>query len=343
MLLTAVKKAMVDVNQSDLLSQMKGLEGDKEKIKSKRLILGQIAEIKANSQRLLLGKWHRMSGSAAEAEISGLDEIRAMIETREARLHGLEEADKKRANSECKLDNAPNEWGILGKTCHLAVLESPSEAFVLSWHMQGDMDVIVTYGSDKARELYRRFGENQQVIALEGIYRGNLSLGPLWDEGALPYQHLRSVRGNPVYARTLLKFTKDPESCKIIFGSLLGDTLIIDTLDQAIDYRNQLAQKQSCPTILTRDGRRLMKNGRVDSMSSNPNLHIGFFGLAPNPEIAVINTEINVLKAFYSATVDRVKAEQEMVKYQLEMTPILDQLNDKIGQLTQHLHALDQG
>jgi hypothetical protein len=71
--------------------------------------------------------------------------------------------------------------------------------------------------------------------------------------------------GNPVYARDLLLFPRDPENCKIgdqirkmsnspidqccicngvVFGMLLGETIIIDSLDDATAYRQEVGNRR---------------------------------------------------------------------------------------------------
>lgn len=58
-------------------------------------------------------------------------------------------------------------------------------------------------------------GGSQQVLPLDSIYRKNLP------DSSRPLPHMKrgvaisKVSGNPVFARELLHFTKDPENCKV--------------------------------------------------------------------------------------------------------------------------------
>lgn len=47
-----------------------------------------------------------------------------------------------------------------------------------------------------------------------------------------------------------------------MFGMLLGDAIILDTLEDATAYRSQLVKNMYCPTLLTRDGNRIRSNGK---------------------------------------------------------------------------------
>jgi hypothetical protein len=156
---------------------------------------------------------------------------------------------------------------ILGKIAHLAQVVEDDIARVLSWHMASDMDCVVTMTTLKAKEVYRQSHGNQQVLPLDGIYRRNL---PDWNR---PLPHVKGMSrtvppGNPVYARDLLLFPRDPENCKIVFGMLLGETIIIDSLDDATAYRQEVVNYTHCPTILTRMGDRIRSNGKFGGLQN---------------------------------------------------------------------------
>ena len=50
---------------------------------------------------------------------------------------------------QCQLSPARRDPLILGKVGHLAVIKDDAVARVLSWHMAGDMDCIVTLTTEK--------------------------------------------------------------------------------------------------------------------------------------------------------------------------------------------------
>uniref|UniRef100_H2Z867 SMC hinge domain-containing protein n=1 Tax=Ciona savignyi TaxID=51511 RepID=H2Z867_CIOSA len=151
---------------------------------------------------------------------------------------------------------------VLGKIGHLALVANEDIACVLSWHMSGDMDCLVTFTSKKAKEIHKLTGGTQQVLPLDSIYRKNLSD---WKK-SLP--HVKAgissnlITGNPIFARKLLHFPKDEANCRIIFTMLLGDTIIMDNLEAANEYRNRVVKQTHCPTILTRNGFRIRSNGK---------------------------------------------------------------------------------
>lgn len=65
-----------------------------------------------------------------------------------------------------------------------------------------------------------------------------------------------------MYARNLLQFPAEQESCRLVFGMLLGDTLILDNLEHANAYRQEIIKHSHCPTILTWQGDRIRSNGK---------------------------------------------------------------------------------
>ncbi|KAK0131681.1 Structural maintenance of chromosomes flexible hinge domain-containing protein 1 [Merluccius polli] len=90
-------------------------------------------------------------------------------------------------------------------------------------------------------------------------------LGELRPCGPLPHLGSRTPEppGNPIFARDLLIYPEHPESCKIVFKNLLGNTILIDDLDAGNAYRKIVVQShRPCPTILTRQGDRISAMGK---------------------------------------------------------------------------------
>ena len=52
----------------------------------------------------------------------------------------------------------------------LALVEDDASARVISWHIQGDMDCLVTVTTAAARQVYDRTSGAQQVLPLDSIY-----------------------------------------------------------------------------------------------------------------------------------------------------------------------------
>ncbi|XP_060084908.1 structural maintenance of chromosomes flexible hinge domain-containing protein 1-like [Ylistrum balloti] len=165
----------------------------------------------------------------------------------------------------CGLTEAPADNEVLGKIGHLGQIEEEDIARVLSWHMSADMDCVVTLTNKKAKEIYAQTNGKQQVLPIDSIFKKNL---PDWKK---PLPHVKykpswHPPGNPIYARNLIIFPQNEDKCKIVFGMLLGDTLILDNLDHANEYRQELVKYTHCPTILTRLGDRIRSNGKFGGL-----------------------------------------------------------------------------
>ncbi|XP_024248780.1 structural maintenance of chromosomes flexible hinge domain-containing protein 1 [Oncorhynchus tshawytscha] len=156
---------------------------------------------------------------------------------------------------------------VLGKIGHLALVEDDDVATVISWHLLGDIDCVVTMTTVAARKIYDDTQGKQQVMPLDTVFWRKNSSRPL--------PHIRNGRdsfrpiGNPVFARDLLIFPENAENCHIVFGNLLGDTILTDDLDSANHYRKGVVQsKVPCPTLLTRQGDRIRSNGKFGGLQN---------------------------------------------------------------------------
>ncbi|KAM6977635.1 LOW QUALITY PROTEIN: structural maintenance of chromosomes flexible hinge domain-containing protein 1 [Aplochiton taeniatus] len=158
------------------------------------------------------------------------------------------------------LDPFKGSKDVLGKIGNLALITDDDAATVLSWHMMGDMDCVVTTTTAAARKIYDDTHGKQQVMPLDSVF---------WRENQRPLPHIRNGQssfvptGNPVFIRELLIFSENRASCEMAFGNLVGDTILIDDLDSANHYRRGVVQmKCPCPTILTRRGERISTKGK---------------------------------------------------------------------------------
>ncbi|KAM3843332.1 structural maintenance of chromosomes flexible hinge domain-containing protein 1-like [Diretmus argenteus] len=59
---------------------------------------------------------------------------------------------------------------VLGKVGHLALVEDDAAAVVLSWHIMGDMDCVITKTTAAARRIYDDTQGRQQVMPLDSVY-----------------------------------------------------------------------------------------------------------------------------------------------------------------------------
>ncbi|XP_041823548.1 structural maintenance of chromosomes flexible hinge domain-containing protein 1 [Melanotaenia boesemani] len=190
----------------------------------------------------------------------------------------------------CTIPNNFTHPDVLGMVAHLAFIEDDEAARVISWHLRGDLDCIITRTTAAARSIYNDTNGRQQVMALDSIHV---------QQGARPLPHMRGhyrlfdPRGNPVYAKDLLIHPREKENCEIVFKNLLGDTIVMDDLDSATEYRKAVVgNRMPCPTILTRQGERVSSKGKFGGTQNKapPITQLPVFG-APLPQIYYILTE----------------------------------------------------
>ncbi|XP_078492446.1 structural maintenance of chromosomes flexible hinge domain-containing protein 1-like isoform X3 [Ciona intestinalis] len=211
---------------------------------------------------------------------------------------------------------------VLGKIGHLALISDDDAACVLSWHMSADMDCLVTFTTKKAREIHKLSDGRQQVLPIDSIYKKNLSD---WKK-QLPHVKARisqdQVTGNPIFARKLLNFQKDQVNCRMIFTMLLGDTILIDDLDSANQYRNMVVKHTHCPTILTRNGHRIRSNGKFGGNQNRApaveKLRGMVFGAPMSEEYSTCVKQIEILKNIKSVIEEIHSSQEELESLQLE-------------------------
>ncbi|XP_078137302.1 structural maintenance of chromosomes flexible hinge domain-containing protein 1 isoform X2 [Sander vitreus] len=183
----------------------------------------------------------------------------------------------------CSLrDHFYGQQDVLGMVGHLAFVQDDDAARVISWHIRGDMDCVITKTTTAAMKIFDDTHGSQQVMALDSVY-----VTP----GNRPMPHIRNGRvlfnptGNPVFARDLLIFPRDQESCNIAFKSILADTILIDDLNSGTNYRKEVVQnKMQCPTILTRQGDRISARGKFGGAQNKAPMNITTVFGAPLPQ-----------------------------------------------------------
>ncbi|CAL8293613.1 unnamed protein product [Lota lota] len=204
---------------------------------------------------------------------------------------------------------------VLGKVCHLALVEDDASAIVISWHIHGDMDCLVTLTTAAARQIYDRTRGAQQVLPLDSVYTLNIwvcfrPLPHLGCRGPTP-------PGNPIYARDLLIYPKDSESSQKVFKNLLGDTILVDDLDAGNAYRKSVVQSnRPCPTILTRQGERICTKGKFGGTQNRAPALSRLQGLvfgAPLPaRYHTLMSHIDQLQDYLKAMEASEKAKEEL-------------------------------
>ncbi|XP_034718465.1 structural maintenance of chromosomes flexible hinge domain-containing protein 1 isoform X1 [Etheostoma cragini] len=195
----------------------------------------------------------------------------------------------------CSLrDHFCEQHDVLGMVGHLALVQDNDAARVISWHIRGDMDCVITKTTAAAMKIHDDTRGNQQVMALDSVYvtTGNRSL-----------PHIRNGRklfdppGNPVFARDLLIYPRDQESCYTAFKSILGETILIDDLESGTSYRKEVIQyKMPCPTILTRQGERILAKGKFGGAQNKAPVNIPIVFGAPLPQhYYILNEHIELI------------------------------------------------
>lgn len=54
---------------------------------------------------------------------------------------------------------------------HLAFVQDDTAARVISWHIQGDMDCVITRTTEAAKGIYDRTNGSQQVMPLDTMFK----------------------------------------------------------------------------------------------------------------------------------------------------------------------------
>ncbi|XP_039983129.1 structural maintenance of chromosomes flexible hinge domain-containing protein 1 isoform X2 [Xiphias gladius] len=208
-------------------------------------------------------------------------------------------------------DNFRGQQDVLGMVGHLAYVQDDAAARVISWHIKGDMDCVITKTTEAARGIYDITGGRQQVMALNSVYVQPLNR---------PLPHIRNGHklfdppGNPVYARELLIYPHDKESCDIVFKNILRDTILIDDLDSANNYRRAVVQRKThCPTILTREGDRISSMGKFGGAQNKapPINTLQVFGAPPPQHYHTLKEEIDLLSQYQTALQKKERTEKE--------------------------------
>ncbi|XP_019127178.2 structural maintenance of chromosomes flexible hinge domain-containing protein 1 isoform X1 [Larimichthys crocea] len=239
-------------------------------------------------------------------------------------------------------DHFKGQQDVLGMVGHLAYVQDDAAARVISWHIRGDMDCVITKTSEAARRIYRDTQGRQQVMALDSVF---VTPG----DRLLP--HIRNGRnlfdppGNPVYARKLLIYPHDHESCDIVFKNILGDTILIDDLDSANNYRRAVVQnKTQCPTILTRQGDRISSRGKFGGTQNKaPDIMSQVFG-APYPtHYYTLKGQIDRLIQYHSIVVKRDNAAKECEEHMKNMnSPEMQQKQKEMEEFNRQLKDIDR-
>ncbi|XP_037549865.1 structural maintenance of chromosomes flexible hinge domain-containing protein 1 [Nematolebias whitei] len=240
----------------------------------------------------------------------------------------------------CNISNNYNGQDVIGTVGHLAVIMDDDAARVISWHLGGDMDCVITRTTAAARRIYYNSGGNQQVMALDSIFVQQFDR---------PLPHIRNGHklfdppGNPVYAKDFLTFPHEQQSCEIVFKNLLGTTILMRDLESATNYRKKVVENRiHCPTILTLQGDRISSQGKFGGAQNRaPPIHrLKVFG-APFPHhYAILQEQKELLCQYHSAVMKRQTAEMDWTKHW--KSPDMAQKQQKMEEIKKQLADIDE-
>ncbi|XP_056220840.1 structural maintenance of chromosomes flexible hinge domain-containing protein 1 [Seriola aureovittata] len=240
-------------------------------------------------------------------------------------------------------DNFRGQQDVLGMVGHLAYVQDDAAARVISWFIRGDMDCVITRTSEAARRIHRDTQGRQQVMPLDSIYVQPQNR---------PLPHMRNGNmlfdppGNPVHARDLLIYPNNQECCDKVFKNILGETLLIDDLESANNYRRMVVQNNMhCPTILTREGDCISAKGKFGGKQNKapPTGALKMFGAPiPQPYYAV-KEQIDLLSRYRAAVEKREKAEKDREDHLQDMkSPQMKKKQEDMREKIMQLEALER-
>ncbi|KAM4533863.1 structural maintenance of chromosomes flexible hinge domain-containing protein 1 [Odontesthes bonariensis] len=233
-----------------------------------------------------------------------IPDIDKLLQEKKAECEGFERMTRR----VCSIRNNFSGPDVLGTVAHLAVVEDDEAARVISWHVRGDMDCVITRTTEAAQRIYKDTRGNQQVMPLDGI---------IVQQGDRPLPHIRNGRslfdapGNPVRARQLLIYPDEKEKCDIVFKNLLGDTILLDDLDSATNYRKAVVEKRiPCPTILTRQGDMVSAKGKFGGRQNKapPIDRLQVFGAPLPQQYYTLKKDLELLSQYHKAMTNEEKA-----------------------------------
>lgn len=232
---------------------------------------------------------------------------------------------------------------IKGVVAELAFVSDPLLARILSWYLQSKMSVTLTCTTEQQRKVYDAgcpaYCEATLLPFTKRDFDGS-------DGKRLPLE-LPSPPSNyrsPIeFAVNLLEFTSDNGYLRsTLFWNLLSKTIVVKDLKSGQAYREHVTRmRQSCPTILTRDGNMIASDGLMDPKRCCPQRleDLKFaFGALPARETKHyrdLNERCEALERL-NATV---------VKYEREMTDVRskeEQLNNAKKSLTPRINDLER-
>ncbi|XP_009301910.2 structural maintenance of chromosomes flexible hinge domain-containing protein 1 isoform X1 [Danio rerio] len=274
--------------------------------------------------------------------LSTVSEIEDLINAKKANLTKMENQPRRKCTVPDPFRGSPQ---VLGKVAHLALVKDDNVAKVISWHLLGDMDCVVTETTSAAKRIYDDTHGRQQVLPLETIF---------WKPYDKRLPHIRNGSalfrplGDPVFVKDLLIFPEYAESCNKVFTTLLGDTILIDDLDSANQYRRGVVQnKIQCPTILTRQGERIRCNGKFGGLQNKApsieKLRGQVFGAPLPAEYNQTRLQIDLLQQYRVAMQKASTVQADLNSHLMDLqSPIMTQKKQELEEQEVELQEIEK-
>lgn len=219
--------------------------------------------------------------------------------------------------------------GFVGVIGHMAFAADATVALLASHRLRDKLRVpVVTYRGSEAD--LRAEAEDLERLLLDTVARPSGA-----DALKLPHERkrLRMPDGAPVpefMVRLLTPRAVDEDTFARVFGRVVGRTLVMDTLDQAVGYCSWLVAKgykDLIPDIFTRD-LQIARGGFIGGKGNRvPGSQQVVLGVAPDPSVLA---EIDGLVAAQGLMVD-----VEEIRHRLETaTAAADHLKSQLAKAT---------
>ncbi|CAK6970217.1 structural maintenance of chromosomes flexible hinge domain-containing protein 1 isoform X2 [Scomber scombrus] len=262
------------------------------------------------------------------------------------RLINEKTPEMKRSHTNRRICSIPNQFkgkDVLGKVGHLAFVEDDDAARVISWHIRGYIDCVITRTTEAAQIIYRETQGRQKVMPLDSVFVNS---------GNRPLPHMKNGRmvfnppGNPMFAKDLLIYPGEKESCEIVFKNILRDTILIDDLDSANHYRRAVVQnKMPCPTILTRQGDMISGQGMFGGAQNKapPIRDLQVFAAPLPQEYHDLNKQIEMLNKYKSVLKSKEDAHMDREEHRKALTsPDMQNKQREMKEKEKHLEQIER-
>lgn len=238
-----------------------------------------------------------------------------------------------------------------GVVAELAYVTDPLVARILSWYLQSKMSVALTSTTEQQRKVYdagcSAYCEATLLPFSKRDFDGSDGK-PLPLELPAPPSNYRSAIE---FAVNLLEFTSDNGYLRSsLFWNLLSKTIVVKDLKSGQAYREHLTRmKQSCPTILTRDGNMIASDGLMDPKKRCPprmeDLRFAFGALPAREKVRYreLKERCEALERLQLTFEKHEKEAEEVRAKEDQLREVKNSLSPRISELERELRKLRPG